>query len=87
MINKPTIKDNNYDKKTNETIQKMIKIWDILLVKPPNDKKFNKKSGDYITDLFIIVHKIESQEISYSDDEIQKDIDHLYNKIFKNRRQ
>lgn len=85
MINKPPIKNDENNAETNETIQKMMKIWDILLVNSPHNKKFNKKNTSYISDLFFIVSKLENDKSNYSDDEIKRDINNLYDKIFKRR--
>ena len=87
MIKKPLIKTSRYDDidDTNITIKKMLAITDILFSNRPNDKRFRKQELNYNMDLFLIMYRVESNE-HYSDEAIQRDINILYNKIFKNRR-
>lgn len=87
MIRKPLIKPSRYDDidDTNITIKKMLAIWDILFTNQPKDKRFRKQECNYMTDLYLIMYRVENNE-HYSDEAIQKDVNILYNKIFKNRR-
>lgn len=68
------------------TIKQIEQIQDILFNKSPNDKQFKKNSFNYTIELFNIMTDIEQDNGQYSDEMIQKRIDNLYNKIFKNRR-
>lgn len=68
------------------TIKQMTEIQDILFNTPPNDKRFNKKSFNYTIELFNILTDLEQDNGNYSEEQIQKRINNLYNKIFKNRR-
>lgn len=69
-----------------DTINQVIEIQDILFNKPPNDKGFKKNEFNYTLDLFMILNDIEQDKGHYSDEIIQKRINNLYNRIFKNRR-
>jgi len=69
---------------TIDTRDKLSELLDILLTNPPNDKKFNNNHFNYILKLFSISEHIEQEE--YSEDLIEKEINALYNKVFKNRR-
>lgn len=68
------------------TIKQMTEIQDILFNTPPNDKGFNKKSFNYTIELFNILTDLEQSNEHYSEEQIQKRINNLHNKIFKNRR-
>lgn len=68
------------------TINQILEIQDILFNNPPKDKRFNKNSFNYTLELFNILTDIEQDNGHYSDEQIQKRINDLYNKIFKNRR-
>jgi hypothetical protein len=92
MINKP-IKSLDTDTSLNglndkeiDTIKKMLQIRDILLFDEPKDKEFMKKSTSYLLDFIIILNKLESENDDYTDIAIQRDINRLYARIFKNRR-
>ena len=70
-----------------ETIKKAIMLRDILFIRPPSDKRFNKNFNNYLLDFAnIIFYLDETRDINYSDDEIQRRINALYDKVFKNRR-
>lgn len=69
-----------------DILNKMIEIKDILIDNPPNDKRFNKKYFDYTLDLFNIYTQLEQDNTNYSTAFIQKEINDLHKKIFKNRR-
>lgn len=69
-----------------KTINQVLEIQRILFDNPPNDKQFNKKSFNYTLELFNILMIIDQDKGNYSDALIQKKINNLYNKIFKNRR-
>lgn len=88
MIRKPLKRPSRYDEldDTNETIKKMLKITDILLYNPPKDKRFLKRSDNYFIQLYLIMSRVQDENKHYSDDEIQRDVNALYNDIFKNRR-
>ena len=68
------------------TIKKMTEIQDILFNTPPNDEGFNKKSFNYTIELFNILTELEQCNGHYSEEQIQKRINNLHSKIFKNRR-
>ena len=68
------------------TIKQMTEIQDILFNTPPNDKGFNKKSFNYTIELFNILTDLEQSNEHYSEEQIQKRINNLHSKIFKNRR-
>lgn len=68
------------------TIKQMTEIQDILFNTPPNDKGFNKKSFNYTIELFNILTDLEQSNGHYSEEQIQKRINNLHSKIFKNRR-
>ena len=68
------------------TIKQMTEIQDILFNTPPNDKRFNKKSFNYTIELFNILTDLEQSNRHYSEEQIQKRINNLHSKIFKNRR-
>lgn len=70
----------------NTTIKQIIEIQDILFNNPPNDKRFNKSSLSYTLELFNIMTDLELDNGHYSDEAIQRRINNLYNRIFKNRR-
>ena len=65
---------------------KKSEIKDILFNNPPQDKRFKRNSFNYTLELFNIFTDIELGNGHYSDEDIQKRINNLYNKIFKNRR-
>ena len=71
-------------KEHREAINKMLAILDIINVKPPNDKRFNKNYANYVIDLINIERLLESKH--YDDKYIQISINELYDKIFKHRR-
>lgn len=87
MIKKPLKRPSRYDEldDTNETIKKALKITDILINNPPKDKRFLKRYDDYFLQYYLIISRVQENK-HYSDDEIQRDINKLYNDIFKNRR-
>lgn len=70
----------------NTTIKQIIEIQDILFNNPPNDKRFNRYSFSYTIELFNIMTDLELDNGHYSDEAIQRRINNLYNRIFKNRR-
>lgn len=95
MIDKPTkrfLSDedkllNGLDIKGRKAIKKAIEIKNILLINSPNDKTFNEKSILYLIEFITILNKLDiTDNKDYSDEEIQRDINKLYEKIFKNRR-
>lgn len=95
MIDKPTkrfLSDedkllNGLDIKGREAIKKAIEIKNILLINSPNDKTFNEKSILYLIEFITILNKLDiTDNKDYSDEEIQRDINKLYEKLFKNRR-
>ncbi|MBQ9013449.1 MAG: hypothetical protein IJ094_07870 [Bacilli bacterium] len=79
------MRDNNLSD-TQKTINQVLEIQRILFDNPPNDKQFNKMSFNYTIELFNILMIIDQDNGHYSDTLIQKKINNLYNKIFKNRR-
>lgn len=87
MIKKPLKRPSRYDEldDTNEKIKKALKITDILINNPPKDKRFLKRYDDYFLQYFLIMSRVQENK-HYSDDEIQRDVNKLYNDIFKNRR-
>lgn len=89
QIYKPPTKEQVLKEASNElkdTLNKMIEIHDILLVNPPNDKKFNKRCTDYFIEFSNILFHIESDNARYTDQYIVNAINNLYDKIFKHRR-
>ena len=68
------------------TLKQMTEIQDILFNTPPNDKRFNKKSFNYTTEFFNILTDLEEDKGNYNEEQIQKRINNLHSKIFKNRR-
>ena len=66
------------------TITKALEIQDILINNPPSDKRFNKHSITYILDYIEILNAVQNDD--YNDKNIQRRINSLYNKVFKNRR-
>jgi hypothetical protein len=89
QIYKPPTKEQIFSNASNElkdTLNKMIEIHDILLVNPPNDRKYNKKCMDYFIEYSTILFHIESDNARYTDAYIVNSINNLYDKIFKGRR-
>ena len=86
IYQKPTVEQllKELDEEHKDTINKMLEIQDILLVRPPNDKSFNKYAFNYISDYVSILNKLELTD--YSDEQLQRSINSLYDKIFKKRR-
>lgn len=72
------------DDEGKSTITKALEIQDILINNPPSDKRFNNKSFKYILDYIEILNAVENDD--YNDEYIQRRINSLYNKVFKNRR-
>jgi hypothetical protein len=68
-----------------DTINKMLEIQDILLVNPPNDKKFNMHNDSYFLEYFNILMYIQEDK-NYNDEYVKIAIKNLHKKIFKNRR-
>ena len=68
-----------------DTINKALEIQNILLYEKPNDKRFNKNNTSYLLEYIQILNYIEDNK-DYSDKIAIMRINHLYNKIFKNRR-
>ena len=75
---------NGLSKEHKETINKMLEIQDILLINPPNDKRFNKHEFNYMIEYINILNNVQLKD--YSDEYLQNAINNLYDKIFKHRR-
>ena len=72
------------DKEHQETINKMLKIQDLLLCNPPKDKRFKKYDTKYLLKYIEIINNI--QNTDYNEPYIRDSINNLYNKIFEHRR-
>lgn len=88
MINKPSIRPNfkDDDFNYNSTIKKALQIQDILLNNKYTDKQLNKKGVSYMIEYINILNLLDLDDKRYTDEIIEKKINHLYDKIFKNRR-
>lgn len=62
----------------------MMELSDILLANKPNDKRFKRYENGYLLDYITILMNIEQEH--YSDAHIQKAINSLHKRVFKNRR-
>lgn len=78
--------DDDINKELKDTINKMLEINDIVLHNPPNDKIFKRYQFNYTIELFNILTDLEQCNGHYSEEQIQKRINNLHSKIFKNRR-
>ena len=67
-----------------DVLNKMLEIQDILLINPPNDKRFNKHECTYMIEYINILNNVQFSD--YSDEYLQNAINKLYDKIFKHRR-
>jgi hypothetical protein len=86
-IDKPIKKDQLLDDISEEhrdTINKMLELQDILINDPPNDKRFNKYSINYMLDYISILNDVQYKD--YSDEYLIISINNLYNRVFKHRR-
>lgn len=72
------------DTEHQETINKMLKIQDLLFCNPPRDKRFMKYETKYLLKYIDIINNVQSTD--YNEPYIQNSINNLYDKIFKHRR-
>ena len=89
MINKPSVRPNfKNDDLTyyDETINKALQIQSILMTNQTIDKQISKKGVSYMIEYINILNLLDLEDKNYSDEIIAKKINHLYDKIFKNRR-
>ena len=88
MINKPSIRPNfkDDDFNYNSTIKKALQIQDILLNNKYTDKQLSKNGVSYTIEYINILNLLDLDDKRYTDEIIEKKINHLYDKIFKNRR-
>ena len=75
---------NELDNDLKTTLNKMLELQDILINNPPNDKKFNKHSFNYMLEYIDILNNVQFK--NYSDEYVTNTINNLYDKVFKNRR-
>lgn len=88
MINKPSIRPDfkDEDLNYNSTIKKALQIQEILLNRKNTDKQLNKNGVSYMIEYINILNLLNLDNKYYTDEIIEKKINHLYDKIFKNRR-
>lgn len=88
MINKPSIRPNfkDDDFNYNSTIKKALQIQNILLNNKYTDKQLSKKGISYMIEYINILNLLNLDDKRYTDEIIEKKINHLYDMIFKNRR-
>ena len=88
MINKPSIRPNfkDDDFNYNSTIKKALQIQNILLNNKYTDIQLSKKGISYMIEYINILNLLNLDDKRYTDEIIEKKINHLYDMIFKNRR-